>query len=338
MTVRRGKNGAKQHAGYAGLVAGVAFAVAGSIFGAAASYFGELGAAASAAKLASQEQSVEEPSTITAPTHHIAFKPIAIDRKPPERFDAPDIPRAPAPAAPVKEKPKIIVILDDIGLDAAMADAAFSLPGPVTYSILPYAKDVQFLAAMASAGGGDVMLHLPMEPHGDEEPGPHALRADMTGGAFFRSLEWNLAQFENYVGVNNHMGSKLTTDRAAMRLVLDTIKNRDLFFIDSVTTNESVAHEVGARMGVKVLRRDVFLDPTPGDRALVRLQLRLAEQIALETGYAIAIGHPRPETLDVLGPWLASVEARGFELTTPSALIAGKPPSAQLASAPALRF
>ncbi len=332
MAHKRDVNGGPLRAGNAGVIAAFVVALAATVLGAGAAYIGEFGAVAAASRDVDALQTRIASLPIANAKKREKIVRAVIDRFPLERFAAPEI--------VIREsaiRPKIIVVLDDIGLDRAATDAALSLPGPITYSVLPYAPNVEKLAASVAAGEGDLMLHLPMEPHGHEDPGPNALRTSMSPGVFFRALEWNLSRFDNYVGVNNHMGSKLTANRAAMTMVLQNLKHRDLFFIDSVTDADSVAYEIGAQIGAKALRRDVFLDPAPGDGDLVRRQIRLAEQIALETGYVVAIGHPRPETLDVLGPWLATAEARGFELTTPSALFA-RDAETRIAAAPELRY
>ncbi len=164
------------------------------------------------------------------------------------------------------------------------------------------------------------MLHLPMEPSGGADPGPHALKSAMTGADFLRNLEWNLDRFDGYVGVNNHMGSKLTEDIAAMKTLIAYLDDKGVFFVDSVTTPQSAARQAAREIGIDIYARDVFLDDEAGIEEVVKTQLALAERIARETGYVVAIGHPRPETLDVLGPWLTTAPARGFDLVFASAL------------------
>ncbi len=333
MALHHGKLQPTFRAGKAGLIASFVIAFAGAALGALAAYLGEFGAGAAASveaphiSVALAQQKLEE----SFERERIIQK--VINRTPLERFTAPTSIAVVQPSA----RPKIAIILDDIGLDPQAAVDAFALPGPVTYSILPYAQDIEWIALQAARREGDIMLHLPMQPkRKSDDPGPNALRGDMSGTEFLRALEWNLTRFDGYVGVNNHMGSKLTANSAAMRTVLAYLAERDLFFIDSKTTNASVAQQIGAQLGADVIARDIFLDPTPGDADEVRRQLRLVEEIALKTGYVVAIGHPRPETLSVLAPWLASAEARGFELTTPSAIISPPKPTL-LVAAPDIR-
>lgn len=229
----------------------------------------------------------------------------------PERF----------PASPIRPmgQPRVVIVFDDVGLDARAFDALMDLPGPLTLSFLPYADDVQRKVNRALSDGNDILLHLPMEPAGASDPGPGALTASMEAGELFAALGDNLGRFEGYAGVNNHMGSKLTRDEQAMKRILAFLDRRGLFFLDSLTTGESRASIAGASVGAEVLVRDVFLDAEPGEEA-VRRQLALAERIAEETGYVIAIAHPRADTLAVVGPWLTSAPARGFRLETITSL------------------
>ncbi len=229
---------------------------------------------------------------------------------------------APAPAEPAQSgdrKPKIVLIFDDVGLDKAAFDEVLEMPGPVTLAFLPYAGDIQPLADRARARGDDLMLHLPMEPTGAADPGPHALKSNMAASELFDELAWNLNSFSGFVGVNNHMGSRFTQNPQAMKRVLAMLDQKNLFFIDSLTTSKSVAPAAAASVGAEIFVRDVFLDSDP-DPAAIRRQLALAERIAVETGYAIVICHPRRDTLDIVGPWLTTAPLRGFDLAKVSQL------------------
>lgn len=240
---------------------------------------------------------------------------MALTIEPPERFAQ--------FASPAEIRPKIILIFDDMGLDAAALDRVMRLPGPLTLSFLPYGRDLQASADAARAAGDAVMLHLPMEPAGAADPGPGALKAEMPASEFLATLDRDLDSFDGYVGVNNHMGSKLTQNEAAMKTTLSVLKSRGLFFLDSVTTGKSAAAPAGADVGATVYARDVFIDASESAKAIAE-QIALAERIARETGFAIAIAHPRAETLDIVGPWLTSAPSRGFELATVRALPALK--------------
>lgn len=312
--VRPGVAGAIAAVQKRGLAAAALAAVAGTIAGAIAAYWsGEThGSAAYAARLDLRDAPLagaggERSKLIAALANDDGSErltPITSDRTEPA------------------SKPRLIIIVDDMGLGRAAYDAVMALPGPLTLSFLPYADDLQRMADGARSRGDAVLLHLPMEPAGGADPGPHSLSASMDQQELFNALSWNLSRFDGFVGVNNHMGSKFTRDPQAMKRVLAYLRQRNLFFIDSVTTGSSVAAEAGAAVGAEVYARDVFLDAEPGAE-FVRRQLALAEEIARKTGYAVVICHPREATLAALGPWLTTAPARGFELATVEVLADG---------------
>lgn len=334
---------AHERAGNAGVIATIAIAFAGVLVGALSAYLTERGAGAQAARTATPAVASKS-LTESAAAARARIVADILSGEAPERLAPPSGQPLAAPASvrqagEVKQRPKVIIILDDMGIDRRASEAALQLPGPLTYSFLPYARNVDRLASAAAAAGGEVMLHLPMQPSGDADPGPFALKDGMTGGDFLHALEWNLARFDDYVGVNNHMGSHLTTDLAAMKTLLGYLDHKGVFFLDSVTTSQSAVEKAAREIGVEVFARDVFLDAQIGSEDAVRRQLALAERIATETGYVVVIGHPHEETLNVLGPWLTTAPARGFDLVFASALkkIGNVGAQAQI-SAPDLRL
>nr|WP_222873020.1 divergent polysaccharide deacetylase family protein [Hankyongella ginsenosidimutans] len=128
--------------------------------------------------------------------------------------------------------PRIVVVIDDVGPSIARARQAIALPAPVTLAMLPYAQGVADLAQAASARGHELLVHVPMQPSYGANPGPQALLLDQTPEERQRLLQWNLAQFSGYVGINNHMGSQFTEDSAALRPVIETVRAANLLFLD----------------------------------------------------------------------------------------------------------
>lgn len=296
--------------GRAGIVATFAFAVIGTALGATIAYLsgrGDFAAAYAPESAASEVLSIPMESALA---ERARIVDLILSGGAPERLAAP---------AAISGRPRIIIIFDDMGLDRGAFEEVMRLPGPLTLSFLPYGNDLQPLVDRARARGDAVMLHLPMQPAGAADPGPHSLRGDMTGSRLLTELEWNLGRIHGYIGVNNHMGSMFTRDEAKMKTVLSVIGERGLFFLDSLTTSGSVARAAGAAVAAEVYSRDVFLDPNAG-RETVIAQLEQVERIAVETGFAVAICHPRPDTLAVIGPWLTSAPERGFQLDTVAAL------------------
>lgn len=286
--------------GQAGLLASILIAGLGVIVGAFGAYGAGKGAAARAAAAFHAPDSLRDSEPADMRARHVER---LLDGAPTERL------------APPAGRPKIILIVDDLGLDPSTLDRVLALPGPLSLSFLPYGRDVAAEAARARLRGHAVMLHLPMQPDGDADAGPMHLSQAMNASTLVSRLQWNLDRFDGYVAVNNHMGSRFTRDEAAMKTVLAALKERGVFFIDSRTTPASRAAEAGAAVGVDVFGRDVFVDPEAG-ASVVRAQLAQVERIARATGYAVAICHPRVETLAAVGPWLTTAPARGFELAT----------------------
>src|SRR5215468_10816044 len=120
---------------------------------------------------------------------------------------------------------------------------AWELPGPLTMSFLPYAKDLGEQARSARGRGQELMLHLPMEPSGRNDPGPNALLVSLTDAELRQRTQTALDSFEGYAGVNNHMGSRFTAFRPGMETVLRQFRSRGLMFLDSRTTPQSVGDQ-----------------------------------------------------------------------------------------------
>ncbi len=189
-------------------------------------------------------------------------------------------------------------------------------------AILPHTPFAQAMASQAHSVGKEVILHLPLEATSDNRLlGPGAISLDDSAGVFEHTLAQNLGAIPHVVGINNHMGSLLTRHPGHMRWLMEAIRNdSDLFFVDSVTTDRSVAYQIAIEHGVPAVRRDVFLD---GERsvAAVKRQFEELKQTALENGFAVAIGHPFPETLSVLEAELPALEKQGYRLVSVKEII-----------------
>jgi polysaccharide deacetylase 2 family uncharacterized protein YibQ len=221
----------------------------------------------------------------------------------------------------VDDRPMIAVVLDDLGLNRRNTALVNQLPGPLTFAFLPYAGDLERQTRAARAAGHELMLHMPMEPVGQDWPGPDALLASLGPDQFKARLRDSLDRFPDFVGLNNHMGSRLTADREHMALVMAELRRRDLLFLDSKTTARSIASDEAERQGVPSVERDVFLD-NQIDQEHIALQLARTEQIARERGVAVAIGHPHDVTISALRDWLPTLEKRGFALVSISTVVA----------------
>ena len=161
-----------------------------------------------------------------------------------EPSDKPDI-KSEAPIIPSSSKPKIAIVIDDVGMNIAQSQRAISLPAQVTLALLPYANSVQQMAQQAKGSGHELIIHTPMEALSSDVPlGSMALMSDMDAEAFNNEFDRIANSFEGYSGVNNHMGSLLTQDEKAMGYLMDHLKKRGLYFLDSRTIHTSVAEDV----------------------------------------------------------------------------------------------
>ncbi len=213
---------------------------------------------------------------------------------------------APAPAG----LPAIAIVIDDMGVDRTRSLRMIDLRGPLTLSLMTYADGLENLAARARRAGHEVMAHLPMEPLDPKEnPGRGALRVSMDAAAIRATLAADLDPWSGYVGVNNHMGSKFTGDRARMDVVMMELKTRGLLWLDSKTIPGSVGTAAAQAAGVPFVERDVFIDNEQTVEAVLG-QLAEAEKIARSRGTAIAIGHPHDATLEALSRWLPGLGPR----------------------------
>lgn len=240
---------------------------------------------------------------------------------PPEDPQAAAWRRYAVPVPPAEGRPRIAVVIDDLGLNAALARRTLELPGPLTLSFMTYAEGLEALGAAGRARGHELMLHVPMEPGSEAvDAGPRALHVEQDRNAVLDDLAWGLDRLSGYVGINNHMGSRFTADSEAMRPVLAELRARGLLFLDSRTSTRSVGEALARELGVPTASRDVFLDHEISE-AFIRRQLAETEAVARRRGTAIAIGHPYPLTLELLAEWLPGLEARGYQLVPVSAVI-----------------
>ncbi len=264
------------------------------------------------------------------PSQDAAVKPFIVERDPsvpttgveerPRDF-APTWLRHAVASAVSDERPIIAIVIDDLGLNRPNTAKLNKLPAPLTLAFLPYAGRIEAQTEAANEAGHELMLHMPMEPLGADWPGPDALTTQIDQDEFITRLIKNLDRFEGFVGINNHMGSRLTADRPRMDAVMQELRKRDVLFLDSRTNARSVAVDVAGENGVPNTTRDIFLDHVIDFQSIKR-QLARTERVARQTGSAVAIGHPHGATIEALREWLPRLEERGFKLAPISAVVA----------------
>lgn len=250
--------------------------------------------------------------------------------KPPET--AVRIPEAPLPVTPpaspeprpeslpetvVKppKRPRLAIIIDDMGPDIRKLKELLEVGGQVTVAVMPNMRDSGKISNLANSKGLDVIVHMPMEPRElmEHNPGDGALLVAMSPEEIRAKVESGMKTVPDAIGINNHMGSRFTEDAGGMREVLKVVKKNDMLFIDSRTTSKSVAGRVARELGVPSADRNVFLDNTR-DVEYIKRQLMEAVRQAKRNGRAIAIGHPYPETIRALRESVPALAAEGVDV------------------------
>lgn len=200
-----------------------------------------------------------------------------------------------------KVLPRVAIIIDDIGYDRSLATSFMDIGIPICLSLLPGAPYTQDIAAEAGSRGNELLLHLPMEPKGypDINPGQDALMTYMDRETIHNIVRRHVMAIPGIKGVNHHMGSLFSEDYIKMKYVLNEIKKHDLYYVDSRTTNLTVAYKVAKEAGVPAAKKSLFIDNDLSEKAL-KYQMERLLGMARYSGKAIGIGHPHRETLNIL--------------------------------------
>ncbi len=208
-------------------------------------------------------------------------------------------------------RPRVAIIIDDLGYDRDLAEKFLSLDAVFSFAILPYSPHQREIAEMAHRKGWPVMLHMPMEPREFPrvDPGPGAVFSDMSPDERIRMVKQGLAEVPHVCGVNNHMGSAVTADSVQMNQLLSILKKQGLFFVDSRTSADSRCRSSARLFQVPFAERDVFLDHV-AEAEKVRAQLEGLIRMAEKKGQAVGIGHPYAVTCEVLAEMLPAIKKR----------------------------
>ena len=209
---------------------------------------------------------------------------------------------------------KVALIVDDMGYSLEAINVLSSLGQPLTVAIIPYSPYALETATISRRNDIEVILHLPLEyiANSDINNVEGMIYAGMSEEDIIATVEIDLDQVPFIQGVNNHMGSRITADTRLMRIILGRLKTRNLFFIDSRTTGDSVAHQVAQNLGIRTAFRHVFLDGEPKEEYIKGKLIELL-QTARKNGFALGICHPLEETLKVLTENFHLTEEYGLE-------------------------
>ena len=209
--------------------------------------------------------------------------------------------------------PKVVLIIDDMGISRKRTADISSLEYPLTVAFLSYGKGLEQQMQNSRRSGQEIMLHTPMEASSKVEEAPDVLTTKMSLEEIRRNFIAMLDKFPGVMGINNHMGSKLTEDIERMNIIMQVLKERGMYFLDSKTSAKSRAEEAAAAAGIAYAHRHVFLDNN-NDKSYILKQLDQVERLAKKNGYAIAIGHPKSQTYQALKEWLPQMQGKGLEL------------------------
>ena len=202
------------------------------------------------------------------------------------------------------QAPRIALVIDDLGqADLALVQRLCNLDVPLTVAVLPFLQHSRESAAIAHQRGKEVILHMPMEPIGypaaGKNPGPGAILFEQPESVVREKVRQAMKEIPFAVGLNNHMGSRITPDAEKMAWMLGEVKKSNWYFLDSRTEKDTVALEVAKSLGIPSMQRKVFLDDDPSQAGMSR-QWERALALAGQDGQAVVIGHIRPETLAFL--------------------------------------
>ncbi|RJX31085.1 MAG: divergent polysaccharide deacetylase family protein [Desulfurivibrio sp.] len=238
------------------------------------------------------------------------FPPIAgvAKKKAAELPAKPALPPPPARKLPKPvHLPRVSIIIDDMGFQEKTCAELLDLDLNLSFAFLPFGPHTGRQLAEARRKNRDILLHLPMEAQDRQwVPGPGALLNGMNSREIQATLESDLSAVPYALGVNNHMGSSFTENRAAMRIFLAGLKEKRLFFLDSLTSPRSVGYPLAKELGLRAARRDIFID-NHQDAQKVMQQLDTLISLARKKGSAIGIGHPHQATLDALRQYQAKL-------------------------------
>ncbi len=212
------------------------------------------------------------------------------------------------PAGSTPHKVYLSLIIDDLGQNLHRDRRVLALPGPVTTAIMPDTPHATEFAREAHRAGKIVILHMPMDP----ATGPFAWHPELPTEELEKRLNAAFTMVPYTAGINNHMGSRMTTQPAAMTWLMGELQRRHKFFVDSRTSAQTVAAQQAQKIDLASVSRDVFLDDEPTEAA-IHIQLQTAINLARKQGSAVMIGHPYPQTLAVLERELPKLKAQGIE-------------------------
>jgi uncharacterized protein len=217
----------------------------------------------------------------------------------------------------------VVIIIDDIGYDMRIAEELARIPEPIALAVLPNTPYAEEAARLSHAAGKEILLHLPMEPRyrPGETPGSGMLKVDMDAEEIRHQIRKDLAAVPFVSGVNNHMGSRFMEDEQSLFVIMEELRSRDLFFVDSMTTDDSRGRDAAARAHVRFAARDVFIDHAPGYAVALKSLTTTLRERRNNGSPVLMIGHPYRETVQAIHDVLPLWQKEGIKVISVSAYL-----------------
>lgn len=194
-------------------------------------------------------------------------------------------------------RPKLAIIMDDISTNAQASELK-KLSIKVTPSIFPPEKQHPKTAELAKEFSV-YMVHLPLQALNYTNEKANTLRTGDSKEKISQRIKDIKNDFKGVKYINNHTGSGFTSDFKSTLTLLDELKNSEIYFIDSLTTNKSTVLDASKKLGLKYAYRDVFLDNEQNVSKILKM-INNAVAVAKKDGVAIAICHPYKSTFEAL--------------------------------------
>lgn len=190
------------------------------------------------------------------------------------------------------DKKEIAIVIDDFGNNMKATEEMLNLPVPITAAIMPFLSTTKRDAKLAHEKGHEVIVHLPMEPKKGKKSwlGPGAITTDMSDEEIRKGVIRAIEDVPYAVGMNHHMGSKVTEDERVMRIVLEVCKEKGLFYLDSKTTGNSVIPTLAKELSLPYLENNMFFDHIYTEQHIHKQASNLIRELD-DTEQLIAIGH-----------------------------------------------
>ncbi len=219
---------------------------------------------------------------------------------------------------------KIAVIIDDLGSDLNAVHKLLEIDGPIAFAVLPYGSHSTEVAEIAHRMGREVLLHLPMEPYNSpkKNPGEGALFVQMDEAELIKQIEMDLEAVPYICGVNNHMGSRFMENEEKLSVIMERIKKKRLFFVDSMTTAHSKGREVAKKWGVPFAARKIFIDNGHDFDGTYNNLINITEM--KNNGKPepmLLIGHPYPDTIRALRKFIHLLREKNIKVVPVSELM-----------------